>query len=504
MREGLMDYDAIIIGAGLGGCAAGTVLAGEGMKVLILERMDKVGGRCSSEKREGFSLDLGAHGLFGCHYGIFEEACRRVSKQDRIKWGHFEKFLIKIEDTLIHLDGPDIRISGDNIDTITVHAGSGLQEMMNIMPRELINMGMGMVTQMMPMVTAMAAPIISQFDEVPLKDFIDKYIEWPKACDALELLQFAMFGTPSWLTSTGELFRTLLTLMEYFRPGINPMELFGFPMGGLISIPNTMCEGIKEHGGEIRTNTNVKKILIENGEVVGVELDNGEVINSPIIVSNGGIQETVADLVGEEQFESDYAEHIRDLIPGVSAFCIRTALDSKITDAAMGACIPRGGLLEYYHQLWDGLIIPDCPPPMGFTVPSNIDPSLAPEGKQLLITVGPMMYDCKEDYSKMEPLAFDSMEHIFPGFRDHVIWHDFLNPGTYAAFGEKKASAVGLAQCVGQVGNDRPSSKLPIEGLYACGGEAGRNISSIACDMCVRSGVACGDYIVQNSKVPTP
>ncbi|MBN1288751.1 MAG: NAD(P)/FAD-dependent oxidoreductase, partial [Actinobacteria bacterium] len=381
--------------------------------------------------------------------------------------------------------------------------GAGAQEMMSLMPKELMNMGMGMMTQMMPMVMAMAAPIISQFDDVTIKEFIDKYIEFPKMRDMLELVQFGMFGTPSWLTSTGEIMRTMMGLMEYYKPGMNPMELAGFPLGGLISIPAAMCDGIEEKGGEIRTGTNVKKILVENGRAVGVELDDGEVINAPIIISNGGIQETVADLVGEEYFEEDYTQTIRDLIPGVSAFCMRAALDTKLTDIVAGFGIAKGGLQEYYHELWDELRIPDAPPPTFFTVPSNQDPSLAPEGKQLIVSIGAMMYDFKDDYKKMEPLILEAMEHALPGFNDHLMWYDCLNPGTYIAFGEKKASAVGLAQCVGQIGEKRPSSKLPIEGLYVCGGEAGKNISGMACDMCVKSGLATGDYIVQNTKVPT-
>ncbi|MBN1288747.1 MAG: NAD(P)/FAD-dependent oxidoreductase [Actinobacteria bacterium] len=495
-----MDYDAIIIGAGLGGCAAGCLLVGAGRKVLILERMEKVGGRCSSQDREGFHLDLGAHAVFGCEHGAFEEACRRVGKEGQIKRHHFTGGIVRIEDALIRFDTEKLTVSGENMDTITINIGAGAQEMMKMVPNQLMSMGMGMITQMMPMVMAMAAPIVEQFDDVTIKDFVDKYVEFPKMRDILELGQFGMFGTPSWLTSTGELMRTMLGVMEYYKPGMNPMELAGFPMGGLISIPRTMCEGITDRGGEIRTNTNVGKVLVENGKTIGVELDNGEIIKAPVVISNGGLQETVADLVGEEHFAPDYVRYIRDLLPGVSAFCLRAALDTRITDIDMGLGIARGGLQDYYHELWDELRIPDAPPPTFFSVPSNMDPSLAPEGKQLVISIGAMMYDFKDDYKKMEPLILDAMDHALPGFKEHIMWYDWLNPGTYIAFGEKKASAVGLAQCVGQVGKNRPSSILPIRGLYVCGGEAGKNISGMACDMCVKSGLATGDYVLSETR----
>ncbi|MBN1289168.1 MAG: NAD(P)/FAD-dependent oxidoreductase [Actinobacteria bacterium] len=494
-----MSYDAIIIGAGLGGCAAGCALAGAGKKVLILERMNVVGGRCSTQEREGFKLDMGSHMVIGSDHGSFEDALSRVGKQGSVKWHYFNKLFIGHEDVKIDFNGSNIVISGMDKEDIEVYAASGMQEMMKLMPGELMNMGLGMMGQMMPMVSAMVAPIAEQFDNVSIKDFMDQYMKWTMASDIMMLLQFAMYGTPSWMTATSELIRTVLGAMEYYKPGMNPAELIGYPMGGLISIPQKMCEGIQEKGGEVRTSSNVKRVVVEGGNAVGVELDSGEIINAPIVISNAGIKETVAELVGDDQFDQSYSQAVAGLIPGVSAFCVRGAMQKPITDLEWGFAIPDGDLVPYYQKLWDGHEIPDARPPIMFSVPSNMDPSLAPEGKQLIIAIGALMYESKDDYSKMEPLALDSVEYVIPGFKENLMWYDFLDPSTYIALGEQLAPAVGLAQCVGQVGASRPSSKSPVEGLYYVGGEAGKNISGIATDMCTKSGLACADYIIQNT-----
>ncbi|MFW6113606.1 MAG: FAD-dependent oxidoreductase, partial [Actinomycetota bacterium] len=48
------DYDVIIIGAGVGGLTSASLLSKEGLKVLVLESLDRVGGCCSNYDVGGF------------------------------------------------------------------------------------------------------------------------------------------------------------------------------------------------------------------------------------------------------------------------------------------------------------------------------------------------------------------------------------------------------------------------------------------------------------------
>ena len=56
-------YDVIIIGSGMGGLNAGCYLALEGKKVLILEKLGFIGGRCSSYEKDGYTIDYGIHAI---------------------------------------------------------------------------------------------------------------------------------------------------------------------------------------------------------------------------------------------------------------------------------------------------------------------------------------------------------------------------------------------------------------------------------------------------------
>jgi phytoene dehydrogenase-like protein len=62
-----MNYDVIVIGAGLGGLTAGAKLAREGKKVLVLEQHDRPGGCATTFKRRDFTMEVGLHEMDGLH-----------------------------------------------------------------------------------------------------------------------------------------------------------------------------------------------------------------------------------------------------------------------------------------------------------------------------------------------------------------------------------------------------------------------------------------------------
>lgn len=494
-----MLFDAIVIGSGLGGCAAAAALTSGGKKVIILERMDFIGGRCSSTFKDGFRLDIGCHLLFGCEFGTFERAAASVGKAGVLKFYHPRRFRVINQDTTFDFDGEQVVLDNERSSTIRINAAELTRDMLNMFPPQLLSMGMSMISRILPAAGELFAPLADHFDDVTMQELIGDYFDWPKIKDFIECFQLAGFCTPSWVTSSSELIRTALQILDYFKPGMNPFDLMGYPIGGLTAIPTTICEGIVEMGGEVRTGANVVKILDDGIKVIGVELESGEVINAPLIISNAGIKETVADLVGEEKFEPEYAKRIRELISGVSAFTFRAQMDRNITDLECGFYLPDGGAEKYFRKVWDELEIPDIPPQIMFSVPSNMDPTACPEGKQLILGVGPSMVNAKGEFSKLEPLVQESLNSLIPGFKDHLVSFDMTTPKTYQAFGELDAPVIGIAQSVGQVGASRPSSVSPLKGLYYCGGEAGKFISGIGCDLAAKSGFACGNYILQNS-----
>ena len=217
------------------------------------------------------------------------------------------------------------------------------------------------------------------------------------------------------------------------------------------------------------------------------------------MVSNAGIKETILNLVGKEHFGGDYVEKIESLKTSWSVYCLRLALGKKVTDFDAAFVIPTPDMEKFDRIVYEEQRVPDdMLPHIMITSPSNMDPFLAPEGKQLIVAIGGCLYEPKENWSKWEEKIMDAVEFTIPGIKQHIMWKDFLTPGVYNSLGEVGAPLIGIAQSYDQVGKNRPSSISPVEGLYFVGCEAGEGISGIGMELGTQSGLTCADHIIEN------
>ena len=80
-------YDAIVIGAGMGGLTAAALLAKKGLKVLLLEKEEQVGGYVVSFKRHGFTFDATGSFVGGCHEGgEFYQILKEIGAHEEIEF----------------------------------------------------------------------------------------------------------------------------------------------------------------------------------------------------------------------------------------------------------------------------------------------------------------------------------------------------------------------------------------------------------------------------------
>jgi len=97
--------------------------------------------------------------------------------------------------------------------------------------------------------------------------------------------------------------------------------------GGSQSVSNALAEVIRENGGEIKLDTLVTKIIIEDGKAVGVRTKKGDEFRCRYIISNANAPDTFFKLIGEEYLPVEYVEKLKSMKIGMSAFQVYLGVD---------------------------------------------------------------------------------------------------------------------------------------------------------------------------------
>ena len=256
-----------------------------------------------------------------------------------------------------------------------------------------------------------------------------------------------------------------------------------------------MIEGMEEFGGKLRLNAPVSKILVDDGRAKGVVV-NDEEITSDLILCNAGIKRTVY-LAGEEHFEKDYRERVKNLVPSYSSITFKAALKKPLVKNTAMLNLFHGELTSIQSDTSTGRKAKNT----GFmcVIPSNCDPSLAPKGLQLMIfgTMSPA--EGIKDWDSWTKAYYGNLLEYLPEIEDQSLFVDSTTPNDLVkingkAFGPVEATAM----TPDQVGPYRISSQTPVEGLYVVGDSAGTNTTGIGTQLAADSAIKCVKMILKS------
>ncbi|KAH8047955.1 all-trans-retinol 13,14-reductase [Aureococcus anophagefferens] len=193
----------------------------------------------------------------------------------------------------------------------------------------------------------------------------------------LDLIAFLLQGLPA----KGTLTAVMAYMVEdFYREG----AVMDFPVGGSKGLIDALVRGVtKREGCDARRSTRVERVVVENGRAVGVETRKGRIFATEAVVSNADLKNTF-DLVDRgvsEAFDEERDRLLKD-VPLCKSFM-------HVHMGVPAHAIPDDAPPQWtvVGPTWDGPI--DAPGKVVVvSVPSKLDPSLAPEGYHVIHAYG--------------------------------------------------------------------------------------------------------------------
>ncbi len=462
-------YDAIVIGSGIGGLSAAGLLSLAGKKVLVLERHDRPGGYAHSFRRGNYNFDAAVHLVAGCSEGGLIDALLRVlSVREKCEFIRTNPFY-NTSFPNFSLDAPLGRkeFFETHVDVFPEERGNlwKLMDMIEKMYTEMIQFPAE--PNILDFAKAIRkSPTLTRYSGATLQQMMDKYIENPKLKSTFSSLWPYLGLPPSRLSF---LYWSAM-LSSYLDEGAF------YCKGTFQNFANALVSGLQRNGGELMLHTRVERIIVRNNAVIGVKLENGEMIRAPMVVSNVDATQTFEEMVGESKLPRSYLRKLRKMKPSLSAFVMFLT-----TDLDLAAQEARHEM--FYYNSWDheeaynSILkgeIASSTSTFIVNVPTLTDPSLAPKGQHLMTATTLVPYDIAGSWRAEKQSYGDRLmqqvESRFPGLKDRIRMMEGATPRTMERYTLNLTGAIyGWEVSPAQVGRGRLGHKTPIKGLYLSG-----------------------------------
>jgi prolycopene isomerase len=489
------EYDAIVIGSGIGGLVTATQLSAKGAKVLVLESYIIPGGSSGYFDREGYRFDVGASMIFG--FG--DRGTTNLLTRALAAVGTSIETIPDPVQIHYHLpDGLELKVYRDY--------ERFLQELIDLFPHEAegIRRFYGECWKVFNCLNVMDLLSLEElgyltrvFFQHPLAclgllkylpqnagDIARRYIRDPKLLKFIDIECYCWSVMPADKTPT---INAGMVFADRHYGGIN------YPKGGVGQIAQKLVEGLEKTGGEIRYKSRVKQIIVDRGRAVGVKLTDNTEFRAKRIISNATRWDTFEKLLpaenlpdSEKNWQSRYQK---------SPSFLSLHLGVKIE------ALPQD--VECHHILLEDWQKMEAERGTIFvSIPTLLDPSLAPAGHHIVHTFTPSSIDywqglSPQEYKAKKEIAAEELiqrlEKIFPNIEAGLDFQEVGTPRTHRRFLNRYDGTYGpiprrkLAGLLGM-----PFNRTAIEGLYCVGDSTfpGQGLNAVAF-----SGFACGHRV---------
>ena len=499
-------HDAIIIGAGHNALVTAAYLAKAGLRVLVLERREIVGGCCITEELwPGFKvstaayvnsllrpeiirdLDLKKHGfemlprspssftpfpdgrylMMGPDHETTRREIAKFSAKDAENYPKYEAMLTRVADFL------EPTLTQTPPDPFSMRPGNLLK--LGKLGLGFRGLGKQTATEAVEILTGAARPILDRwFESEELKATI--------ATDAV----IGAFAPPSHPGTAYVLFHHVMGECNGVR------GVWGYVRGGMGMVSNSIAAAARSHGADIRTNAEVGRILVKDGVAVGVALATGTEFRAPRVISGADANVTFVKLMDAKDLPADFLAQVKRIDYGSATVKINVALSEPPRFTALpgtGVGPQHHGTmhvcptLDYIERAYDDAKYgkPAANPMLECTMATALDNTLAPPGQHILsMFVQYAPYHLKgttwdAERERFADRCFDVLNEYAPNFKASVLNRVVIAPPDMERLwgitgGNIMQGSMGLSN----VFSFRPvpgyaNYRTPVRGLYLCG-----------------------------------
>jgi prolycopene isomerase len=488
-------FDVIVIGSGIGGLVTATQLAAKGAKVLVLERYIIPGGSAGYFEREGYRFDVGASMIFG--FGTEGTTNLLTKALDAVNVS-----LETVRDPVqIHYHLPaglELKVHQDYekfLQELTAHfpqEREGIRKFYDecwkvfncLNAMELLSLEEPRYLTRVFFQHPFACLGLVKYLPQNVGDIARRYIKDPQLLKFIDMECYCWSVVPADKTP---MINAGMVFSDRHYGGIN------YPKGGVGQIAQKLVEGLEKAGGQIQYKARVTKIVTEKGKAVGVQLADGKVYQAKRIVSNATRWDTFEKLLPAEEMPTAEKKWRKRYEKSPSFLSLHLGVEAEV--------LPPG--TECHHILledWDKM--EDAEGTIFVSIPTLLDPDLAPAGYHIMHTFTPSWIDdwqglsASEYEEKKEEAAgriIERLEKIFPGLDAGLDYMEVGTARSHRRFLGREDGTYGpipSRKLMGLLG--MPFNRTSIPGLYCVGDSTfpGQGLNAVAF-----SGFACAHRV---------
>jgi len=480
-------YDTIIIGSGVGGLSAAICLSREGQKVLVLEQHDVPGGWCHSFYLNGHRFTPGVH-----YIGLLDKGQSTNELYEGLGIANDIVFYKMNKNAFEHCWIGDERFHYPaNFENFKASLIARFpHEKKNIIKYLTLVKNVGRQLQLIPKIRGIWQHItipfrtkhMGKYSPFSLKRVINWHIKDPLLKKILNI-QFGDHGLPPAKAS----FIMHAAIMDHYSSG-------GFyPMGGGGALVKAMTNSIKNHGGEIRTSSAVKRIIIEGKKkknAIGVELVNGEQIFANRIISNADPDITYLNLIGKEHLSNKLLKKLDKTKYSCTSLMLFLTVGMDVKKAGLDSgniwLMANKDMDELYEDMQKVDIANGEEFPGMFISCTTLKDPASFDGKHHTLEVityinyeafkvfqdeGLERSDAYLEFKERLMQKFlNSLERVVPGINENIVHKELGTPITNEYYiNTTKGNVYGTEKSLKHIGPFAYKPKSEIENLYLCG-----------------------------------